>query len=49
VKKIIQSPEVGKKLAEIGLEVVGATSWPLSARRDREMGQGGEGPGAKVE
>jgi NAD(P)-dependent dehydrogenase (short-subunit alcohol dehydrogenase family) len=48
VKKILQSPEVGRKLAEIGsrgrrLDARGARGVP--ARRDREVGQGGEGLG----
>ena len=37
VKKIIQSPEVGKKLAEIGLEVVGSTPEELAAYQRAEI------------
>ena len=37
MKKILQSPEIGKRLAEIGLEVVGSTPEELAAYQRAEI------------
>jgi tripartite-type tricarboxylate transporter receptor subunit TctC len=52
VKKILQSPEIAKRLAEIGLEVVGSTPEELAAYQRAEIAKWAmvvKDSGAKVE